>query len=87
MTKTASSLREISDAVLEDKKQKAKEYAQCWWEKKTKKLLRAAHKGEKQIVTHINKKYWEAVNELLLCKGFFVIHRHGPFCNRITIKW
>lgn len=87
MIKTANSLREISDAVLKDKEQKAKEYAQCWWEKKAKKFLRAARKGEKQVVMHINKKYWEAVNELLLYKGFFVIRQYGLFCDRTTIKW
>lgn len=87
MIKTANSLREISDAVLKDKEQKAKEYAQCWWEKKTKRLLRVAHKGEKQAVMHINKKYWEAVNELLLYKGFLVIRQYGSFYDRITIKW
>lgn len=87
MIKTANSLREISDAVLKDKEQKAKEYAQYWWEKKSKKFLKAAHKGKKQTVTHINKKYWEAVHELLLHKGFFVTREYGLFCDRITIKW
>ena len=87
MIKIANSLREISDAVLKDKEQKAKEYAQCWWEKKTKRLLKVAHRGEKQTIMHINKKYWEAVNELLLRKGFFVIRQYGLFCDRITIKW
>ena len=87
MIKTANSLRDISDAVLKDKEQKAREYVHCWWEKKTKKLLRAARKGEKQAVMYINKKYWEAANALLLYKGFFVICQYGLFYNRITIKW
>lgn len=87
MIKTANSLREISDAVLKDKEQKAREYAQCWWRKRTKKLLRAARKGEKQAVMHINKKYREAANALLVYKGFFAIHQCGLFYDRITIKW
>lgn len=84
---TVKMLREAAEVVEKAQYQKRAKHAQRWWERKKKKLFKAANKGKRAAIFYVRNKYSPAIRGCLIGKNINVCPYKGTFYTRLTVTW